>query len=71
MRPVELPNELSVTDAGLAHPVALERFEALNLNGTKVTAAGIVHFVKVVPSRRVGNYRMCRSATTTWQTCTN
>jgi hypothetical protein len=41
-----LPNELSVTDAGLAHLVALERFEAFNLNGIKVTAAGIVRFVE-------------------------
>jgi hypothetical protein len=43
---VELPNEASVTDAGLAHLVALERFEAFNLHGTKVNAAGIVRFVK-------------------------
>ena len=46
MRTVELPNELSVTDAGPAHLVARERFEALNLNGTKATAAGIVRFEK-------------------------
>ena len=46
LRTVELPNELGGTDAGLAHLVALERLEAFNLNGTKVTAAGIVRFVE-------------------------
>jgi hypothetical protein len=46
LRTLELPNELSVTDAGLAHPVALERCEAFNLNGAKVAAAGIVRFVE-------------------------
>jgi hypothetical protein len=46
LRTLEFPNELSFTDAGLAHPVALERCKAFSLNGAKVTAAGIVRFVE-------------------------
>ena len=43
---VELPNKSKVTDAGLTHLAALDQLEQLNLNGTKVSAAGVVRFVK-------------------------
>jgi Leucine-rich repeat (LRR) protein len=46
LRCVELPNKPAVTDAGLAHLAALHQLEELNLNGTNVTAAGVVRFVK-------------------------
>jgi hypothetical protein len=46
VRSVDLSNKQWVTDAGLAHLAGLTRLEELCLNGTKVTAAGVVHFVK-------------------------
>jgi len=46
LRCVELPNKSEITDAGLAHLTALDKLEELNLNGTKVTAEGVVRFVK-------------------------
>ena len=46
LRCVELPNKSKVTDAGLTHLAALDQLEQLNLNGTKVSAAGVVSFVK-------------------------
>jgi hypothetical protein len=46
LRCVELPNKTKVTDAGLAHLAALDRLDELNLNGTRVSAAGVRAFVK-------------------------
>jgi len=46
LRSVELPNKQFVTDAGLAHLAAHNQLEELCLNGTKVSAAGVVRFVK-------------------------
>jgi Leucine-rich repeat (LRR) protein len=46
LRCVELPNKSKVTDAGLTHLAALDQLDELNLNGTKVSAAGVVSFVK-------------------------
>jgi hypothetical protein len=46
LRCVELPNKSQITDAGLAHLAGLDQLEELNLNGTKVSAAGVLRFVK-------------------------
>jgi hypothetical protein len=46
LRCVEFPNKSKVTDAGLAHLVALDQLDELNLNGTKVSASGVLGFVK-------------------------
>jgi hypothetical protein len=46
LRCMELPNKSKVTDAGLMHLAALDQLDELNLNGTKVSAEGIVSFVK-------------------------
>src|SRR6478672_8821722 len=46
VRSVELPNKQFVTDAGLAHLAGLDQLEELCLNGTKVSAEGVVRFVK-------------------------
>jgi hypothetical protein len=46
LRCVELPNKSKVTDAGLTHLAALDQLDELNLNGTKVSATGVVSFVK-------------------------
>ena len=43
---MELPNKSLITDLGLSHLGGLARLEELNLNGTKVSAAGVVEFVK-------------------------
>jgi hypothetical protein len=46
LRCVELPNKSKVTDAGLKHLAGLDQLDELNLNGTKVSAAAVVSFVK-------------------------
>src|SRR5262245_9323026 len=42
LRSVKLPNKRSVTDAGLAHLTGLSHLVELNVNGTRVTPAGVV-----------------------------
>ena len=46
LRSVELPNKQFITDAGLAHLAGHALLEELNLNGTKVTAEGVVRFAR-------------------------
>jgi len=46
LRSVDLTNKQLITDAGLAHLAGLTQLEELCLNGTKVTAAAVVRFVK-------------------------
>jgi endonuclease YncB( thermonuclease family) len=46
LRSLDVPSNPKVTDAGLEHLVRLNRLVELNLNGTGVTAAGVVKLVK-------------------------
>ena len=67
LRCVELPNKSRITDAGLAHLAALDELEELDLNGTGVSADGVVRFGTAGPGCGVWISRTCRFATTTWR----
>jgi endonuclease YncB( thermonuclease family) len=46
LRSIDLPSASKVTDAGLGHLAELPQLEELNVNWTKVTAAGVLQLVK-------------------------